>query len=336
MATLRELSAACGLSVSTVSKALNDYSDVGDDTRALVRRKAEELGYHPNAIARSLKMGRTFNLGVVFSDDNGMGFMHSFFAPVLQSFKTEAERHGYDITFITSHMGHTEMTYLHHCRSRQVDGVCIVCAEYDNPEIVELMRSDLPVVAIDYPGSDAVCVRSDNYQGMWMLVEYILRRGHRRIAYVTGENTPVTRVRRQAFLDAMRSASLSVPDRYIVEGRFHHPGKTREAVARLLKVPDRPSCILMPDDYAAVGGMEALRAAGLRIPEDISVTGFDGVRFMQLCKPSLTTVAQDTERIGHEAALRLICQVEDHKRDMTEIRTIACRLVQGETVWDIN
>lgn len=103
--TIKELSARCGLSVSTVSKALNDYPDVSEETRQQVRAMAHEMGYRPNAIARSLKIGRTFNLGVLYSDDTESGFTHSYFSPVLQSFKQEAERRGYDITFITHNMG---------------------------------------------------------------------------------------------------------------------------------------------------------------------------------------------------------------------------------------
>lgn len=120
--TIKELSARCGLSVSTVSKALNDYPDVSEETRKQVRAVADEMGYRANAIARSLKIGRTFNLGVLYSDDTESGFTHSYFSPVLQSFKQEAERRGYDITFITHNMGHSKMTYLEHCRYRNVDG----------------------------------------------------------------------------------------------------------------------------------------------------------------------------------------------------------------------
>ena len=130
--TIKELSARCGLSVSTVSKALNDYPDVSEETRQQVRAVADEMGYRPNAIARSLKIGRTFNLGVLYSDDTESGFTHSYFSPVLQSFKQEAERRGYDITFITHNMGHSKMTYLEHCRYRNVDGVCIVCSHFDD------------------------------------------------------------------------------------------------------------------------------------------------------------------------------------------------------------
>ena len=209
--TIKELSAHCGLSVSTVSKALNGYPDISEETREQVRQAAEQLGYRPNAQARSLKLGRTFNLGVLYSDDTESGFTHSFFSPVLQAFKTEAERRGYDITFITHHMGDTRMTYLEHCRYRNVDGVCIVCSHFSSAEVVELVASSLPVVTIDHVFHDHTCVQSQNRQGMEELTRYVIARGHRRIAYVTGEESSVTDVRTVSFLRAMNEAGLDVP-----------------------------------------------------------------------------------------------------------------------------
>lgn len=330
--TIKELSAHCGLSVSTVSKALNGYPDISEETREQVRQAAEQLGYRPNAQARSLKLGRTFNLGVLYSDDTESGFTHSFFSPVLQAFKTEAERRGYDITFITHHMGDTRMTYLEHCRYRNVDGVCIVCSHFSSAEVVELVASSLPVVTIDHVFHDHTCVQSQNRQGMDELTRYVIARGHRRIAYVTGEESSVTDVRTVSFLRAMNEAGLDVPPGYLVPAAYHNPAVTREATLRLLKQGPRPTCILMPDDYAALGGMEAVRACGLRIPEDVSVAGFDGVKLLQMCAPALTTVEQDTQRIGSEAARQLVHLIEHPRTTYHELITIPCRLLEGATV----
>ena len=143
--TIKELSAACGLSISTVSKALNDYPDVSAQTRELVRVTAAQLGYRPSAIARGLKLGRTFNLGVLYTTDASQSFTHSYFSPILESFRAEAERRGYDITFITHRTGRNNMTYLEHCLYRNVDGVCIVCSHFDDPEVMELISGPLPL-----------------------------------------------------------------------------------------------------------------------------------------------------------------------------------------------
>lgn len=128
--TIKDVSAKCGLSISTVSKAFNNYADISLETRELVQRTAREIGYYPNAIARTLKTNRSYNLGVLFQEKRGTGLTHSFFASVLDAFKSAGEKRGYDITFINHHIGWTGMTYLEHCRYRNVDGVCVVCADF--------------------------------------------------------------------------------------------------------------------------------------------------------------------------------------------------------------
>jgi len=175
-------------------------------------------------------------------------------------------------------------------------------------------------------------VQSENGAGMAELTRYIISMGHRKIAFLSGEDIAVTKTRRQSFLDAMSEAGLGVPMQYMVHSRFHNPAAAREATARLLALPSPPTCIIMPDDYAALGGMEAIRAAGLRIPEDISVAGFDGVPLLQMCSPRLTTVRQDTGSIGMAAARRLVHLIE--RPQTTKINTVSvpCQLVEGETI----
>ena len=330
--TIKELSAACGLSISTVSKALNDYPDVSAETRELVRAAAAKLGYRPSAIARGLKIGRTFNLGVLYSDDSASGFTHNYFAPILEAFKTEAERRGYDITFITHRTDHNHMTYLQHCLYRNVDGVCIVNCHFDDPEVAELLSGPLSVVTIDHVFHNRSCVQSENRQGMTMLTEHILSLGHTRIAYIGGEDNAVTNIRRTSFLRAMQSAGLNVPLEYLIYSHYHHPAAARESTEQLLAPPERPTCIIMADDYSALGGLEAIREAGLRVPQDISVAGYDGVDILQMCRPKLTTVHQDTLRIGQAAARKLVHLIEQPHTTYQEVISIPSHLMPGETV----
>ena len=171
--TIKDVSAKCGLSISTVSKAFNNYADISLETRELVQRTAREIGYYPNAIARTLKTNRSYNLGVLFQEKRGTGLTHSFFASVLDAFKSAGEKRGYDITFINHHIGWTGMTYLEHCRYRNVDGVCVVCADFYAPEVIELVDSNLPVVTIDHSFNNRSCVLSDNIGGLKLLVDAV-------------------------------------------------------------------------------------------------------------------------------------------------------------------
>ena len=127
-------------------------------------------------------------------------------------------------------------------------------------------------------------------------------------------------------------AGIEVPEEYLVQSIYHNPAAARAATEQLLALPERPTCIIMSDDYAALGGMEAIRAHGLRIPEDISVAGYDGVPLLQMCRPKLTTVAQDTAAIGAAAARKLVHLIEQPRTTFQETVSIPCRLIPGETV----
>ena len=330
--TIKELSARCGLSVSTVSKALNDYPDVSEETRQQVRAMAHEMGYRPNAIARSLKIGRTFNLGVLYSDDTESGFTHSYFSPVLQSFKQEAERRGYDITFITHNMGHSKMTYLEHCRYRNVDGVCIVCSHFDDGEVLQLVSSSLPLVTIDHVFNNRACIQSENRQGVEALTRHVLSMGHKKIAFVYGAEDTVSDIRLTTFLRTMNEAGLSVPDDYLVASPYHDPASTREATAQLLALADRPTCILMPDDFSSIGGGNAIRRMDLRFPEDVSAAGYDGIQLASVTNPAMTTYRQDTAALGKTAAAKLIELIEKPRTALVDRILIPGKLVEGGSV----
>ncbi len=329
--TIRELAAKCGLSISTVSKALNDYTDVNEETRRMVSDTAQRMGYRPNSIARALKTRRTFNLGVLFADESSSGLTHNYFSAVLEGFKLEAERQGYDITFINHNIGYSHMTYLQHCQYRNVDGVCIACINFAQQEVAELLGGDIPIVTIDHPIEGRSCVQSDNLGGMQALATHVIALGHTRVAYVAGRASAVTTARVNSFLTTLQRHGIEVPPEYMHQVPYHNPGPTADAVRELLALPTPPTCILMPDDYAALGGMEAIASAGLRIPQDISIAGYDGVKLMQQYSPRITTVWQDTLRIGGLAAEQLILAVEQPQTEPTII-TVPSTLLAGETV----
>ena len=189
MPSLKDLAKECGVSVATVSKALNDQPDIAAATRERIRAAARRMGYLPNAAARALKTNRTYNLGVLFVDERQSGLTHEYFSAVLDSFKVEAEKRGYDITFINHNISGRSMTYLEHCHYRSVDGVVIACVNFYDPQVVELVNSDVPVVTIDHVFNNRMAVLSDNVAGLKALVKQAWACGHRRIAFIHGEKT---------------------------------------------------------------------------------------------------------------------------------------------------
>lgn len=315
MATILELSHRCGVSVSTVSKALNGYTDISDKTRELVIRTANDMGYFPNANARALKLKKTYNIGVLFSTHTAIGLRNDYFAHILSAFKEEAAQSGYDITFIEHHIGRRRMTYLEHCQYRHFDGVCMVCADYENEEVIKLAESDFPVVTIDYSFPDTYSIISDNYYGMKQLAGYILRQGHRKIAIIHGARSLVTRNRLEGFYDAMKAKGVRVPREYVIEGSYRNPVLAEELAIRLLRLEDKPTCIIAPDDQSAAGVINAIRRQGLQLVKDVSVAGYDGLESQQLIGVRLTTVKQERENIGSEASRKLIQMIE-HPNDV--------------------
>lgn len=336
MISMKDVANRCGVSVSTVSKALNGRGDVGEATKEQILDAARELGYMANSAARALKTNRTYCIGVLFSDLSNSGFMHEYFASMLNYFRMEAERRGYDITFISDNMGPTNTSYLQHARARGLDGVAIICADFLDPMIQELACSDLPIISLDHAFNNRSAVLSDNMRGMESLVRYAYGKGHRRIAYIHGNETAVTENRLTGFYRACEALGLTVPDEYVAECEYHEPVSCHEATKRLLALPERPTCILFSDDYAYIGGSNAIYEAGLRVPEDISTAGYDGIHMAMMVSPKLTTWQQNTADLGRIAAEQLIERIEHPRTTPPKHITVQGRLLEGETVRQID
>ncbi len=337
MASMKDISKVCGVSVATVSKALNNHSDIGEETKQYIKKVAREMGYLPNSAARALKTNRTHSIGVLFADDARSGLTHDYFAGVLDSFKRMAEKCGYDLTFINSSRNRADsMTYLEHSRYRGYDGVVIACIDFTDPEVLELVQSNIPVVTIDYVFNGHISIISDNVSGMCDLMEYICRMGHKKIAYIHGANTgsssTVTTNRLSSFYRSAEQFGIEVPAEYVREGSYRDTDRSYRITNELMELPDPPTCIIYPDDFAAFGGINAIRERGLRIPGDLSVAGYDGIQAARHLSPRITTLRQDTEQIGFVAARELISLIERPKSTIIQQVIVPGQLVEGESV----
>lgn len=332
MVSMKDISIKCGVSVATVSKALNGQSDIGKKTAQHIRKVAKEMGYLPNAAARALKTNRTNNLGVLYVDKMQSGLMHEYFSALLNSFKAEAELNGYDVTFISNNIGQSTMSYLEHCRYRACDGVVIVCADFNDPDVVDLVQSEIPVVTIDHVFNEKTAILSNNVKSIRDLVAYIVGQGHKKIAFIHGEDTSVTQKRIAGFYRTCLEYGITVPEAYVKSALYHNPASSATATRELLSLPDPPTCIMYPDDFSFLGGRNVLDEMNMKVPEDISVTGFDGIYLSQIIQPALTTVRQDTLSIGREAADRLIDSIENPKTAVAEQVMIDGQLLPGRSV----
>lgn len=332
MATLKDIATACGVSTASVSKALNHAPDISADTAERIRRTAKELGYHPNAAARALKTNRTYNIGVLFKDESHMGFAHEYFSEVLDAAKEEAESHGYDVSFISRNIGPSKTSFLEHCNYRGYDGVLIVCIDFQNPEVAELIASDIPVVTIDHLFDNRSSVMSDNVRDMRKLVEYIYSMGHRKIAYIHGEDTSVTRARLASFHKTCKELGLRIPDEWVCEALYHDPKASALQTRQILALENRPTCILYPDDISLMGGTTELEKQGLQVPRDISVAGYDGAFMSRALRPVMTTMRQDSKTLGQKAASLLIEAIEEPKTYIPRMVMVSGQLQEGGTI----
>lgn len=333
MVSLKDIAKTCGVSTATVSKALNGHKDIGDETRAKIHQTAKEMGYIPNAAAKSLKTKHTKNIGVLFADEAQSGLTHDFFANVLDAFKREVERQGYDLTFINSSKDRpNRMTYLEHSRYRRFDGVVIAVIDFDDPEVKELVSSDIPIVTIDHSFNNKTAVVSDNVAGMKELLTYIYSKGHRKIAYIHGADSAVTKQRLSSFYKTAEELGVEVPDEYIREAAYRSTKGAYSQTKELLELPDPPTCILYPDDFATFGGIAAIDDKGLTIPEDISVAGYDGIRISRHMTPMLATYKQNPQEMGRKAAVALVSMIEKPKTTVIEQITVRGEVFEGATV----
>ena len=324
MVSIKDIAKTCGVSVATVSKALNDQNDISKATKAKIIRTAEEMGYMANLSARALKTNRTYNIGVLYAD-NGPGLAHEYFSNILDAFKSEAEAHGYDITFINEYIAGKKVSYKKHVEYRKFDGVGIINANFHDKQIADLSKGDIPIVAIDYVYENCASVSSDNFTGINALIDYAAKMGHKKIAYIHGEDTRVSSDRLSGFYSAMYRNGLEIREDYILQGTYHDPEICETQTRKLLKLKDKPTCILFPDDYSAIGGIKVINEHN----EKISYMGYDGIEIGKVL--GITTYEQNKSSLGKTAARKLIEIIDDPKREREHI-IVNGQFLQGRTV----
>lgn len=336
MVSIKTIAEKCGVSIATVSKALNGHTDVGDQTKELVLETAKKLGYMPNSQARALKTNKTYNIGVLLDDKAKSGLTHPFFSAVLDGFRVECAREGYDITLVNilnSKVGTQKMSCYQHCMYRNVDGVLATCVDFYSDEIMELMDSEMPILTIDFRRENTHSVSSNNAAGIRSIVEYAFKCGHRKIAYIYGESSQVTTTRLNSYLDTMKELGVSVQPDYLKQGRFTDSELTEKLVTEMMGLFDPPTCIILPDDVAAIGARNAVAKLGKTIPDDIAIAGYDGISLCKLIKPELTTYCQDSYEIGRQAAMKLIRIIEKNVGENEPFDIVVDGfLTQGNTI----
>lgn len=335
MVTLKDIARECNVSFSTVSKALKGSSEISEETISVIQAKAKEMGYQPNLAARTLRTNRTYDIGVIFEDKTGAGFQHQYFATIISGIQKIAQEKGYEMTFICA-SSQKNYDYYNHALSHNYDGVAILSCDFNSDGIKNLVQSKIPTVTLDYYyDQDHTAIMSDSSVGVSELVEYVVSLGHKKIAMIHGEDTLVTKERIEAFVNTCQRLGIQIPPEYFAKGLYHDPFTSSEATGYLLSLPEPPTCIFYPDDYAALGGTRVLAAKHLIPGKDISIVGYDGIMLTSLLVPPLTTYEQAGEQIGNKIAECLISNIEDSKNYKNQKILINGRLLKGGSVVDL-
>jgi LacI family transcriptional regulator len=315
--TIRMLAEASGVSIGTVSRALNGYADVNPETRERIVRLARELDYTPAAAARSLKTQRSHVIGVFL--DTGEGhpdLQHPFFHEVLVGLKNTIGSGGYDLLLFASENpgnGYGAHSYLKRARHHNVEGVVLMGLDPEDPEVRRLVRSELATVGVDVAldGPATAFVISDNVDGASRAVRYFHSIGHRRIATITGMvETRTGSDRLRGYRQALQACGLAYRDEYVAYGDFYVESG-RRAMADLLALDEPPTAVFAASDMMALGAIRAAGDAGLNVPADVSVIGFDDIQLADHMNPPLTTVRQDKAGLGAAAGSALV-RLIDH------------------------
>lgn len=316
MATIKEIALRAGVSVATVSRALNDYPDVSATTRARILELAEELRYYPNASAQHLVTSKTYTVGVFFSPADGSGLRHPFVGHVLTVFSAEIGRQGYDLLWLTNRKRPFDhLAIMERIQHRSVDGLLLI-GQPEGP-LDEILAADIPVVAIDFvvSGHRVGSVTSDNRRATQDLVQTLAQAGYSRLGCLHGPLAiPPAMERLQGFYAGMTASRLPIRTEWVAYADFT-VADGYSATRAMLALPNRPEVIVCASDMTAIGALEAIREASLRVPEDIGVVGFDDVEAATQVFPKLSTIRQPKEQMGKLAAEILYSMMLSPARD---------------------
>lgn len=299
--TLKQISEMAQVSPSTVSRVINEYPNVSRDVRERVQQAVRKTGYQPNPAARSLARGKSQVLGLIIPKSAATVCSDPFFAHTIQGAAAACKARDYVLSLVLFHTIEDEARSVARILSQQMlDGVILTATQRDNQTVYRLLDSGIPFVMIGQHDNDQVSfVDSDNQAGAYTAVTYLIRQGFQRIATITGPLNNLAAVqRKQGYLQALADRERMATEALIAEGDFTEAsGYT--AMHTLL--PQRPDAVFVASDLMAQGALRAIQQAGLSVPNDVALIGYDDLPPAAMTNPPLTTVRQPIKRVGYTA-----------------------------------
>lgn len=319
---IKTVAQMAGVSVSTVSKIINNYTDVGEETKQKVMKIMKETGYIPSNSAKTLATNKSNIIGVVFAGHLNIDFTHPFFVSVLNAFKKQMGFLGYDLLFFSNEKFHqSSEDYLARCHHFQVDGCIIISGEEVEPCIHELDQSNIPCIGVDIQlsGKNSGTIMSDNYKMSTKVVEHFYLLGYRELGHIGGPATSeIAQMRKSGFIHALENFGLTINDTWFIDGKDFYEQSGYDAMSQWIESGDVARAIFASSDLLAIGAIRALKEHGYRVPEDVAIIGCDDIEPGQYITPPLTTIRQDKDKIGKLAAMMLF----DMMNNQMEARSV--------------
>ncbi|MEJ2265742.1 MAG: LacI family DNA-binding transcriptional regulator [Anaerolineales bacterium] len=321
MVTLKDIAKKVGRSVTTVSRALDDYDDVSPETKALVRQVAAEMGYTPSTLAQRLQKKRTDTIGLILPT-SGPRFSDPFFSEFIAGINHQAGQMGYDLLVSTHPPGEREMqAYRQNVQSRRVDGFIVVRTRCQDARIEYLQHTNFPFISfgrtegkLDFPFVD-----EDGESGMQLIADHLIDLGYRQIGLINGPSFLMfAKHRRTGLSKGLEKHGIQLADEFIREGDLSQQ-EGYEQASELLELPDPPTAIAAGNDLMAFGAMSAAQDRGLEVGKDIAITGFDDIPMAAYSHPSLTTLHQPIYQIGEKVCEMLILLILGEKLEQEQI-----------------
>lgn len=318
MITIVKIAKLSGFSVSTVSKALNDYPDISEKTRQKILKVCKEQGYIPNSSAQNLVTKRSNTIGVVYEIEQGL--KNLFFAEILDSFRENVEANGFDILLL-SNKDRRGLDYVDHSRFKQVDAILIIAGGRNMQAIDRIKSAKIPMLTLDPPVIMNNSIYSDSYDAIKSSCNYLYQLGHKRIAFIQGNylETLIGKRRHKAYMDFMAEKDLEplwIPEINNISYAVNDGFRTMQAIFEKYGLPD---AVCASSDLMAIGAIDFIKSNGFNVPNDVSVIGFDNIQFCDLTTPKLTTIKQDYKKIGSLAASLLLKMIETKELDIEPI-----------------
>lgn len=332
--TVKDIARKAGVSHSTVSRALHGHPLISEDTKQRIQQMAIELGYLPSAAARTLKTNRSHVLGVVLSNIDD-----PFFSEILQGIEEIIQSSGYSLFIAAAHRDPgREREIVQAMVEHRVDGVIICSTSFSEERSRQFLQFGVPIVVVNNQAVEdfRYSIYHDDIDGSRQVTRHLLELGHRRIAYIGNSASGRSTLDRwTGFRQEMETAGLAFPVKYVYEATGGSTEDGVTAAGYFLSLSERPTALVCYNDMMAVGVMKGLQQAGIRVPNDISITGFDNIIFSAYTNPPLTTLDQPKRFIGAEAA-RLFLELLDtplNQRSSTHknVRILKGRLLIRES-----